>query len=139
MNFSKGSPPAVPMFREVKSVRQVAGEPHKRFFRADGADLFVWTDDRGELLEFQFAFDFRFEEVAARWRRGGTTSLVEVETGQIVSNSAQLRSPMYLPTDTPREIAIEAKTRFDEHAGSLDENLRSEIGDHIEEAVAAFA
>ena len=44
------------MLREILHVRQVDGEPRRRWFQSLGFDLVVWYDDRDRLQGFQLCY-----------------------------------------------------------------------------------
>ena len=43
--------------REIVDVRQVPGEPKRRWFSSDDIDLIVWLDDSGAPVSFQLCYD----------------------------------------------------------------------------------
>ena len=45
------------MFRECRSVAQVAGEPHRRWFIDEGFDLLVWLDRADEPVGFELIYE----------------------------------------------------------------------------------
>ena len=42
--------------KEIVDVRQVPGEPKRRWFFSDDIDLIVWLDDSGEPVSFQLCY-----------------------------------------------------------------------------------
>ena len=55
------------MLAEVLSITQREPGKHRRWFRDDFFDLYVWQDDAGDLLGFQLCYDKRDAERALRW------------------------------------------------------------------------
>ena len=53
---------------EVVSVRQVPGEPRRRWFVSDEFDLIVWSDDSGAPSAFQLCYDRPRTEHALIWK-----------------------------------------------------------------------
>lgn len=45
------------MLREYKNIRQISGDSTRRWFYDDFFDLFVWTDDAGQMTGFQLCSD----------------------------------------------------------------------------------
>ncbi|HYP02234.1 MAG TPA: hypothetical protein VER76_18730 [Pyrinomonadaceae bacterium] len=45
------------MLREIKELKQTAGQPPSRWFNDDLLDLFVWHDEDGRIIGFQLCFD----------------------------------------------------------------------------------
>jgi len=41
------------MLREIAHVKQVSGEPRCRWFQDDQFDLFIWQDERQNIVEFE--------------------------------------------------------------------------------------
>ena len=57
------------MLKEVKNVRQFAGESKRRWFSNDYFDLIVWLDDGDEILGFQLCYDVTGDERALTWEK----------------------------------------------------------------------
>lgn len=56
------------MLREITGVRQIAGEPLRRWFQDDAMDLFVWLGEANTFVGFQLAYDKPREERALTWK-----------------------------------------------------------------------
>ncbi len=69
------------MFREISGVKQIAGEPFRRWFSCEAMDLFVWTNDSGEIVSYQLSYDKPHPEKALTWRVGGGFSHDDVDDG----------------------------------------------------------
>ena len=57
------------MLKEVRDVRQIAGEARRRIFSSTEMDLTVWFDDRDDILGFELCYDKGLTEKAVRWNR----------------------------------------------------------------------
>ncbi len=55
------------MLRELADVRQIPGEPRRRWFADDYFDLIVWFDKRGQIIGFQLCYDLPRDEHALTW------------------------------------------------------------------------
>lgn len=55
------------MLTEFRNVRQVPGEPRRRWFSSDEFDLIVWTDESGTPESFQLCYDRARTERALTW------------------------------------------------------------------------
>lgn len=55
------------MLREIASIRQLEGEPHRRWFEDRDFDLIVWHDDSGIIIGFELCYDKRTVPYAVRW------------------------------------------------------------------------
>ena len=56
--------------RELPRVRQVAGEPRRRWFHGHEMDLVVWEGEDGAPLGFQLAYDKHRDGHSITWRAG---------------------------------------------------------------------
>ena len=52
---------------EISAVRQIPGEPRRRWFRTDDLDLIVWCDEAGAPTSFQLCYDKLRSERALTW------------------------------------------------------------------------
>ncbi len=57
------------MLREVQNVRQIGGDPSRRWFSDPGMDLIVWMEAR-DIVGFQLTYDKPHAEKAVTWRAG---------------------------------------------------------------------
>ena len=57
------------MLREIKSVRQIPGEPTRRWFNSEEMDLIVWQQNE-DILGFQLCYDKTNNEKAVSWKQG---------------------------------------------------------------------
>ncbi len=55
------------MLRELRDVRQIPGESHRRCFTDDVMDLTVWVSEKGEIRGIELCYDKGKHERAARW------------------------------------------------------------------------
>jgi hypothetical protein len=83
METSRDQPPrpSKVMLREMGPVRQVRGEPRRRWFSSERCDLIVWLHDDGRPQGFQFCYDKDEVEHAATWRPSGEFSHMRVDYG----------------------------------------------------------
>jgi hypothetical protein len=63
-------PPAADILREVRFVKQVAGEDQRRWFASGDMDLVVWFDVEKKISAFQLCYDKHRQERALTWKRG---------------------------------------------------------------------
>lgn len=76
--------PRMSTLREIGPVRQVRGEPRRRWFFSERCDLIVWLDERGEPEGFQFCYDKDAEERALSWRPQVGVSHMKVDKGRSI-------------------------------------------------------
>jgi hypothetical protein len=55
------------MLREIRDVRQVSGEPGRRWFSDENFDLIVWVDPVNEVIGFQLCYDKETAQKALTW------------------------------------------------------------------------
>lgn len=55
------------MFREIKQVRQIQGEPTRRWFTADLLELIVWLEKEDIILAFQLCYEVDGDPKALTW------------------------------------------------------------------------
>jgi hypothetical protein len=70
------------MLKEIKTVKQQAGEGLRRWFSDDFFDLIVWLDDAGELIGIQLCYDLLGDERALSWHRARGFSHDRIDTGE---------------------------------------------------------
>ena len=56
------------MLMEIPSVRQIPGEPRRRWFHDECMDLFAWMEG-GEIVGLQLSYDKPHRERTLTWRR----------------------------------------------------------------------
>jgi hypothetical protein len=70
------------MLKELNNVRQVEGEPARRWFSSDKMDLIVWFDQQANPVGFQFCYDKGGAEKALTWRPETGFSHMGVDDGE---------------------------------------------------------
>jgi len=70
------------MLHEIPRVRQVPGEPERKWFRSDRLDLVVWYYYDGEIYGFQLTYRDRTGELALTWFKHSGTSHKRVDDGE---------------------------------------------------------
>ncbi len=55
------------MLREIRDVKQIPGEPRRRWFSDEDFDLIVWTDPEDQIIGFQPCYDRGTEQKALTW------------------------------------------------------------------------
>lgn len=69
------------VFKELKNVRQIPGEPLRRYFTHDDIDLLVWVR-KNRVFGFQLITPWRESQIAITWYDGKGLSLGEVDDGE---------------------------------------------------------
>jgi hypothetical protein len=70
------------MLRELRGVRQIAGESHRRCFSDPDMDLTVWVDEDGGIKGFELCYDKIPAERAVRWVSGMGFDHTRVDDGE---------------------------------------------------------
>ncbi|MGR9014918.1 MAG: hypothetical protein ACU83U_14880, partial [Gammaproteobacteria bacterium] len=70
------------MLRELPNVRQVAGEPKRRWFFCHEIDLVVWEDEDGNICGFQLAYDKHRNEHSFSWNKDRGFAHYVVDDGE---------------------------------------------------------
>jgi hypothetical protein len=69
------------MLREIANVRQVEGEPRRRWFTDDQFDLVLWGDG-SDIVGFQLCYDKQEGERALTWKESAGFSHSAVDGGE---------------------------------------------------------
>jgi len=83
------------VLREITDVRQIPGDPRRRWFTDESMDLYAWLDEKDEIAGFQLTYGKPFDEKALTWKRGGIVLHTRVEEG--ASPGKYPGSPLLMP------------------------------------------
>lgn len=121
------------MLREIKHVRQIEGEPRRRWFTSAGQDLMLWFDADDNLLAWQFCYDKTAGERALSWREGQGMHLQDVDDGE--SGTAYKATPVLTREQDVAGLEDDEKRRiaqlFNTHSTKLPPPLRHQIVAHM--------
>lgn len=96
------------MLREISDVRQVDGEPLRRWFGSANLDLVVWLSEQAVPVGFQLCYDKQRAERAITWRSGWRCPThMAVDAGE----SSVMRykgTPILVPGETLDLVAVRA-------------------------------
>ena len=70
--------------REVENIRQLAGEPRRRWFSSEHLDLIVWADGAGRPIAFQLCHGKPTAEHALTWTVDAGFTHAGVDDGESV-------------------------------------------------------
>ncbi len=87
------------MLREIKHIRQISGEPFRRWFSNDIFDLIVWYSSDDEVIGFQLCYRFGSEEKALTWLQKAGFSHSRVDDGER-HPGLQKMAPILVPDGT---------------------------------------
>ena len=111
------------MLREIRDVKQVPGEPRRRWFSDENFDLIVWLGPEDQILGFQLCYDKETRQKALTWLNGGGYQHSHIDDGD---NPGKMKaSPV-----------LEANGRFDrEGIGRRFRKNRGDVPDKITDCV----
>ena len=85
------------MLKEVDSVKQIPGEPFRRWFSSEKLDLIVWYGpDKTGIIGFQLCYPFNEEEKALVWHKDKGFLHQKVDSGEDKLYQYKL-TPILLP------------------------------------------
>ena len=70
------------MLTETKNVRQIDGEPRRRWFWNDYFDIIVWFSDDNEIIGFQLCYDKSKRQRVLTWNKGTGYSHDKIDDGE---------------------------------------------------------
>jgi len=70
------------LLKEIKHVRQIAGEPLRRWFSSSWFDLIVWYSTDNQICGFQLCYAKNIAERAFTWKNTGQHSHFAVDDGE---------------------------------------------------------
>jgi len=114
------------MLKEVSHVRQIAGEPRRRWFSDIFFDLIVWFSEEDEIIGFQLCYDITGNERALTWRKGSHYTHDGVDQGEARPGATGMR----------KETPILVKDGIFEY-GKIAQKFKDE-SDEIETKIAAL-
>ena len=79
------------MLKEVQHVRQIEGEPKRRWFSDQFFDLIVWFDEEDEIIGFQLCYDVSGDERALTWKEDSVYTHDRVDQGEARPDTPGMR------------------------------------------------
>jgi hypothetical protein len=70
------------MLKEIIDVRQIAGEPRRRWFTDNYFDLIVWVGENKDIEGFQLCYDKGMNERALTWEKPSSYRHNRVDDGE---------------------------------------------------------
>ncbi|MDD5057998.1 MAG: hypothetical protein PHQ60_09000 [Sideroxydans sp.] len=68
--------------KELIDVRQIPGEPKRRWFSSEQFDLIVWVSDEMEMIGFELCYDKHHNEHSIVWSKLGGFRHMAVDDGE---------------------------------------------------------
>lgn len=104
------------MLRELKDVRQIRDEPHRRWFTDEHFDLVIW-DEETEIVGFQLCYDKIHSERAVTWKIDSGFRHNAVDSGE--DRAGRYKGSPILVADGSFD-ADKVAAQFLSHNGGLD-------------------
>lgn len=70
------------MLKEAKNVRQIEGEPRRRWFDDEYFDLIVWFDKDDSIWGFQLCYDREYKPRALTWTKAYGYKHTGIDNGE---------------------------------------------------------
>lgn len=119
------------VMREIKHVRQVEGEPHRKWYASRTFDLIVWFAPGGkEVHGFQLCYRVGHHEKALTWFKGRGFSHKRVDDGE-TGGSHYKMTPILVPDGVFDKSSIVGL--FEKASKDIEEPLRGEVLQLLEE------
>jgi len=118
------------LLREHVDVRQIEGEPRRRWFLDDAIDLIVWFGVEDEIIGFQLCYDKHRDQRALTWHRDRGWRHDRVSDGE-GRFGAPKQSPVLVADGMCDYVAL-AKL-FGERCREIDDKISAFVLDKITE------
>lgn len=118
------------MLRETPNVRQIPGEPPRRWFADEFFDLIVWFDADGYVNGFQLCYDREFHPRALTWTKTAGYTHNAIDDGDSPSGLHK-SSPVLVSDGLFNTKSV--YDRFERAAGLLPEEIRNIVREKIKE------
>lgn len=117
--------------REIPHVRQIAGEPRRRWFTARELDLTVWFEDNGDICSFQICGEGSAGQSALTWHRERGWFHARVGDGEDAPGRYKA-TPILIPNGQidPHEFAL----RFRACSRGMEERVARFVLEKLESA-----
>ena len=110
------------MIKELKNVRQITGEPRRRWFEDEYFDLIIWLDKDDSVWGFQLCYDREKKPRALTWTKAHGHKHTGIDDGEHVWGTSKV-SPV-LVADGAFDAPSVAK-RFEKAAAEMPHALAS--------------
>jgi len=115
------------MLREIRDVRQVRGEPRRRWFSDEDFDLIVWIDPENRILGFQLCYDKQTGQKALTWLKDDGYRHSRIDDGD---NPGKMKASPVLEADGHFDREGIGR-RFRENRGDVPSKVADYVYDKI--------
>lgn len=120
------------MLREEKNVRQVPGEPARRWFSDEYFDLIIWLEPDKTVWGFQLCYDNGYKPRALTWTKQNGYKHSGIDDGE-GAGGTQKGSPVLVEDGLFDTAAISSKL------AAASGELPPDLGSFVIKKVAAFS
>jgi hypothetical protein len=108
------------MLKEIVNVRQIVGEPRRRWFTDRYFDLYVWVGEDKDIEKFQLCYDKDMDQRALTWNKPSSYKHNRVDDGEM--NPLQpKRTPVLVADGMFDNISV--AERFRKESKSIDTDI----------------
>jgi hypothetical protein len=115
------------MLREIRDVKQVPGEPRRRWFSDENFDLIVWFETEDQIIGFQLCYDKESEQKALTWLKDDGYQHSRIDDGD---NPGKMKASPVLETNGHFDREGIGH-RFRENKGDVPEEIAGYVYDRI--------
>lgn len=115
------------MLREIRDVKQVPGEPRRRWFSDENFDLIVWLGPEDQILGFQLCYDKETGQKALTWLNGDGYQHSRIDDGD---NPGKMKASPVLEANGHFDNEGTAR-RFLESKGDVPEKITDCVYENI--------
>jgi hypothetical protein len=122
------------MLTELPDVRQIDGEPHRRWFISESLDLIVWYQTDGQPCAFQICYDKDALPKALTWRAIYGFSHFGVDDGENRDRLHYKESPILVAGNGFNPTRIQRL--FQDDAATLPADVQTFVNDRLTQYLA---
>ena len=118
------------MLVEIPKVKQLQGEPRRRWFSDASLDLFLWYDEEDTIIQFQICYDKGPEEQALTWHHEKGLMHHQVDDGE--NRSFRMKSTPIMVTSSEFDTS-KISSKFQALAAELEYGIVSFVLSRLDE------
>jgi hypothetical protein len=119
------------MMKEIVNVRQVDGDPNRRWFSSDYFDLVIWHGEEGRIIGFQLCYDKGRNEKAVTWQASAGYCHNRIDDGEN-------RPGIYKATPILVSDGVSAKIMIADAFRKESKDIDQEISDFVHKKLLEF-
>ncbi|MDP2886685.1 MAG: hypothetical protein Q8P51_16880 [Ignavibacteria bacterium] len=116
------------MLQEINNPESVEGNLIRKWFTDEFFDLFVWSDNKGEIASFQLCYDKGRDEHALTWKRPSSYYHQRVDDGE--NRPGKSKSTPVLMADGMFDFR-KISARFKTESADIDQVISGFVSDKL--------